>query len=37
MVSMAPTAQPSVKQPSVERSAIFRMEKLMNSASATSP
>lgn len=37
MVSMAPTAQPSVKQPSVERSAIFRMEKLMNSASATRP
>ena len=37
MVSMAPTAQPSVKHPSVDRSAIFRMEKLMNSASATRP
>ena len=37
MVSIAPTAQPSVKQPSVERSAMFRMEKLMNSASATRP
>ena len=37
MVSIAPTAQPSVKQPSVDRSAMFRMEKLMNSASATRP
>ena len=36
MVTIAPTAQPSVKQPSVDRSAIFRILKDINSARATS-
>ena len=34
-VTMAPTAQPRVKQPSVERSAIFKILKETNNASAT--
>ena len=35
-VTIAQTAQPRVKQPSVERSAIFKIENDTNSASATS-
>ena len=35
IVTTAPTAQPSVKQPSVERSQIFRILKLIKSDSAT--
>jgi len=35
MVTTAATAQPKVKQPSVERSQIFRMLKLIKRDSAT--
>ena len=35
MVTAAHTAQPSVKQPSVDKSAIFKMEKEINNAIAT--